>query len=110
MCGYSYETGILLSQERLEKLPLLDRVEEWLNTTDALFAGAVYGTTLVEVATLLASYDTLKLSMTAKQEVRPLSMPVFAVKRLTLHARRRSTPWSRTKTSSTSAWRLCVSA
>jgi len=66
----AYENELLLSQERLEKLPTLARIDEWITTTTALIEQEEYGSTLVEVATLLSSYDSLKVGMTAKQEVR----------------------------------------
>ena len=36
--GEDYHVRVLLSQERLEKLPMLDRVGEWLAAQSELFA------------------------------------------------------------------------
>ena len=58
---------LLLSQERLEKLPTLDRIDTWMDAQNELFVAGNYGATLVEVATLLSSYDTFLLDLNSKK-------------------------------------------
>jgi len=64
----AYQVQLLLSQERLEKLPSLERADQWLDAQNAVFAGDVYGDTLVEVATLLSSFDTFTQELASKKE------------------------------------------
>ena len=81
-----YNTELLLSQERLTKLPLLERVAAWLATQDAVFAAGEYGDTLVAVATLMTAYDSFTVNLAAKNSVR--GMGCVCVCRLLLHHRR----------------------
>ena len=62
-----YHMQLLLSQERLEKLPTLDRIDTWMDAQNELFVAGNYGATLVEVATLLSSYDTFLLDLNSKK-------------------------------------------
>jgi len=65
-----YNNQLLLSQERLTKLPVLDAIVEWLAVQDAVFGGGDYGDTLVAVSTLLASKTTIMTNLAAKKGVR----------------------------------------
>ena len=47
-----YNTQLLLNQERLEKLPALQRLHTWADEQRERFQGSDYGSTLVEVSTL----------------------------------------------------------
>lgn len=75
--GEDYNTYVLMSQERLEKLPALDRVEEWLNAQDGLFAKEEYGETLVEVSTLLTAHqEHYVVEVLTKKQVKPKLVPL----------------------------------
>ena len=66
----AYGQQLALNQERLQKLPQLDEVDSWLAERQALFDRAHYGTTLVEVATLLSSHaEVFKANLPAKKEL-----------------------------------------
>lgn len=41
--GDNYNTYLLMSQERLEKIPAIERVDAWLSAQLALFEAADYG-------------------------------------------------------------------
>ena len=63
-----YNNELLLSQERLTKLPMLDRIAEWLAAQQALFAGGEHGDTLVAVATLMSSLNSIQVNLAAKKQ------------------------------------------
>jgi len=64
-----YRIQLLLSQERFEKLPALDRCEAWMADQNATFQAADYGASLSEVASLLEAYGTFQSNAAAQQEV-----------------------------------------
>ena len=64
-----YHTQLLLSQERLEKLPQLDRADAWLDRQNALFAAADYGENKQDAELLLTSYDFVRNAFPATKEL-----------------------------------------
>lgn len=65
-----YHTQLLLSQERLEKLPQLEQISTWIATQQAVFDGGEYGATLAAVKQLLHSYDTFTTNAESHDKVR----------------------------------------
>ena len=63
-----YNVQLLLSQERFEKLPVLDRTAAWLADQNATFEAADYGASLSEVASLLEAFGTFQSNLEAQQE------------------------------------------
>jgi len=50
----AYNTQLLLTQERLEKLPALQRLDSWMDDVRTQFASEDLGDSIVEVSTLLS--------------------------------------------------------
>lgn len=67
--GAEYHRQLQLSQERHEMFAALQRVEEWLNAENEVFAAGDYGDNLVAVATKLSTYETFQVNLAAKQQV-----------------------------------------
>ena len=54
--GSAYQAQLLLSRERLQKLPALDRVDTWLATQNELFSAGVYGDSQQACTALLDAF------------------------------------------------------
>lgn len=65
----AYHAQILLSKERLEKLPQLDKIDVWCDKERALFASGDYGETLVAVATLMDTFEIYTINVGNKQSI-----------------------------------------
>lgn len=66
----NYHTWLLLSEERHEKLPMLDNVEAWLDKQMTVFESGDYGETLADVASLLSALETFRANLTPQKDVR----------------------------------------
>ena len=65
-----YEAQLLLNQERLQKLPVLERVDAWLATQNELFAAGEYGDSVHACQTLLeAFHETFSRPLVFHKEV-----------------------------------------
>lgn len=56
--GEVYQNELLLSQERLEKLPAIERVVAWVDAQSAVFGSGQHGESLADVMDLLALHET----------------------------------------------------
>lgn len=65
----AYHQQLQLCHERLETLPQLTRVDQWLDSQAALFAKGEYGDTKVQVRALLASLELYLINEAARKEV-----------------------------------------
>jgi len=65
----AYQTQLLLSQERLEKLPQLERIDAWLDRQQALFDAADYGENMQDAELLLSAFEFIRNSFPANKEV-----------------------------------------
>lgn len=66
----TYNTNLLLSQERLEKLPMIERVTKWLTTQNARFETGDYGSSMSEVSIKLSSFaETFTSAVEAQEKV-----------------------------------------
>lgn len=66
----AYHAELLANQERLDKLPKLDNVNEWIQRQQAVFTGGDYGANEQALATLLSAYATFVSNLPKMEEVR----------------------------------------
>ena len=66
--GSEYHTQLLLNQERLQQLPVLERVEGWIGQQQALFSKCEYGDDQSAVATLLEAHQTFPASLAHQKQ------------------------------------------
>ena len=64
-----YQTQLLLSQERLEKMPAIDQVVAWLEAQHAVFTSANRGDSLADVLDLIAVHETFEANHAKQQAV-----------------------------------------
>lgn len=67
--GSTYKIYLLLTQERLEKWPMLDRVQAWHDKFKELFDAGDYGDSLRSVAEKLSEFETFPAAFAAQQEI-----------------------------------------
>jgi len=67
--GETYKIYLLITQESLEKWPMLERVSAFVEKTNEMFAAQDYGDSLRAVASRLSEFESFPSTLAAQQEV-----------------------------------------